>query len=118
MKLWIYAIVLMLPSCRYRRRCCLMWPYGCQAGSRTGGRGSHGIICRRIGWSLVGFILGWVLNFIRPANLWVNVVTKGARVRLAGLAGRHVAHITPMVLIVGLGVDFVPGRRSRMRVLA
>ena len=35
-------------------------------------------------------------------ELWVNVVSKGGAGFVAGLAGRHLAHITPMVLLIGL----------------
>ena len=39
---------------------------------------------------------------LSAGDLWINVVTKGGAGFLAGLAGRHMAHITPAVLTVGL----------------
>ncbi|MBX3237729.1 MAG: hypothetical protein KF814_16410 [Nitrospiraceae bacterium] len=53
---------------------------------------------------VLGLILGCSQDLLSAGDLWVNVVTKGGAGFLAGLAGRHMAHITPMVLLVGLGV--------------
>lgn len=52
---------------------------------------------------LIGFILGWSQDLMSAGELWVNVVSKGGAGFVAGLAGRHLAHITPMVLLIGLG---------------
>jgi hypothetical protein len=52
---------------------------------------------------LLGIILGWSQDLLSAGELWVNVVSKGGAGFLAGLAGRHLAHITPTVLLVGLG---------------
>ena len=41
---------------------------------------------------------------LSAGELWINVVTKGGAGFLAGMAGRHMAHITPAVLTVGLVV--------------
>jgi hypothetical protein len=52
---------------------------------------------------LLGIILGWSQDLLSAGELWVNVVSKGGAGFLAGLAGRHLAHITPTVLLIGLG---------------
>jgi hypothetical protein len=51
---------------------------------------------------LLGVILGWSQDLLSAGELWVNVVSKGGAGFLAGLAGRHLAHITPAVLLIGL----------------
>jgi uncharacterized membrane protein len=53
---------------------------------------------------VLGLILGCSQDLLSAGDLWVNVVTKGGAGFLAGLAGRHMAHITPTVLLVGLAV--------------
>jgi uncharacterized membrane protein len=53
---------------------------------------------------LLGLILGCSQDLLSAGDLWVNVVTKGGAGFLAGLAGRHMAHITPTVVLVGLAV--------------
>jgi hypothetical protein len=50
---------------------------------------------------LLGVILGWSQDLLSAGD-WVNVVSKGGAGFLAGLAGRHLAHITPAVLLIGL----------------
>ena len=51
---------------------------------------------------ILGLILGCFQDMLSAGDLWINVVTKGGAGFLAGLAGRHMAHITPAVLTVGL----------------
>lgn len=51
---------------------------------------------------ILGLILGCFQDMLSAGDLWINVVTKGGAGFLAGLAGRHMAHITPVVLTVGL----------------
>lgn len=51
---------------------------------------------------LLGIILGWSQDLLSAGELWVNVVSKSGAGFLAGLAGRHLAHITPTVLLIGL----------------
>lgn len=53
---------------------------------------------------ILGFILGYSQDMLSAGDLWVNVATKGGAGFLAGLAGRHMAHITPAVLTVGLAI--------------
>ena len=52
---------------------------------------------------LLGVMLGWSQDLLSAGDLWVNVVSKSGSGFLAGLAGRHLAYITPAVLLVGLG---------------
>ncbi len=51
---------------------------------------------------ILGLILGCFQDILSAGDLWINVVTKGGAGLLAGLAGRHMAHITPAVLTIGL----------------
>jgi hypothetical protein len=51
---------------------------------------------------VLGVILGWSQDLLSAGELWVNVVSKGGAGFVAGLAGRHLAHITPTVLLIGL----------------
>ncbi|WP_447599277.1 hypothetical protein [Nitrospira sp. Nam80] len=53
---------------------------------------------------LLGVMLGWSQGLLSGGGLWVDVVSKSGAGFLAGLAGRHLAYITPAVLLVGLGV--------------
>jgi LytS/YehU family sensor histidine kinase len=51
---------------------------------------------------LVGLALGLVMSLFSAGDLVSNMVTKGGVGFLAGFAGRQVAHITPVVLVIGL----------------
>jgi cell shape-determining protein MreD len=51
---------------------------------------------------VLGFILGWSQDMLSADALSVNLVAKAGAGFLAGLAGRHLAHITPAVLLIGL----------------
>ena len=51
---------------------------------------------------LVGLALGWVLSLFSAEDLASSMVSKGVVGYVAGLAGRQVVHVTPVVLIVGL----------------
>ncbi|HVG02904.1 MAG TPA: hypothetical protein VM842_08435 [Nitrospira sp.] len=51
---------------------------------------------------ILGLLLGCFQDMLSAGDLWINVVTKGGAGFLAGLAGRHMAHVTPAVLAVGL----------------
>ena len=53
---------------------------------------------------LLGVILGWSQDLLSAGELWMNVVSKGGVGFFAGLAGRHLAHITPTVLLIGLAL--------------
>lgn len=51
---------------------------------------------------LVGLALGWVMSLFSAGDLLSSMVTKAGVGYVAGLAGRQVAHITPVVLVMGL----------------
>lgn len=51
---------------------------------------------------LLGVMLGWSQDLLSAGDLWMNVVSKSGAGFLAGSAGRHLAYITPPVLLVGL----------------
>jgi uncharacterized membrane protein len=53
---------------------------------------------------ILGLILGYSQDMLSAGDFWVNVVTKGGAGFLAGLAGRHMAHITPAVLTASLAI--------------
>lgn len=52
---------------------------------------------------LLGVLLGWSQDLLSAGELGANLMSKGGAGFLAGLAGRHLAHITPTVLLIGLG---------------
>lgn len=51
---------------------------------------------------LVGLVVGWVMSLFSVEDVSTSMITKGGVGYLAGLAGRQVAHITPVVLVIGL----------------
>ena len=51
---------------------------------------------------LVGLALGWVMSLFSAEDLTFSMVTKGGVGYMAGLAGRQVAHLTPVALVMGL----------------
>lgn len=51
---------------------------------------------------LVGLALGWIMSLFSAEDLASSMVSKGSVGYLAGLAGRQVANLTPVVLVVGL----------------
>jgi LytS/YehU family sensor histidine kinase len=51
---------------------------------------------------LIGLAMGWVMSLFSAGDLASSMVTKGVAGYLAGLAGRQVAHMTPVVLLMGL----------------
>src|SRR5689334_22672671 len=50
----------------------------------------------------VGLAIGWVLNMYSAGDVWLSLLTKGGAGLLAGLLGRQVAQVTPILLCVGL----------------
>lgn len=59
---------------------------------------------------LVGLALGWAMSLFSAEDLGYSMLTKGGIGFLSGLAGRQIAHMTPVVLVVGLLVaSFVAG---------
>ena len=53
---------------------------------------------------VVGLLLGWVMSLFSAMDLAASMVAKGTVGFLAGLAGRQVAQVTPVVLVSGLVV--------------
>jgi hypothetical protein len=51
---------------------------------------------------LVGLAIGWVLNLYSAGELWLSLITTGGAGLFAGLLSRQVAHVTPMLLSIGL----------------
>ncbi len=50
----------------------------------------------------VGLALGWIMSLFSAQSLIVSMITKGGMGYVAGLAGRHVVYLTPVVLTMGL----------------
>lgn len=53
---------------------------------------------------LFGLVLGWAMSLYSAQDVLSAVIIKGAVGFLAGLAGRQVAFLTPVVLVLGLFV--------------
>jgi len=51
---------------------------------------------------LVGLALGWIMSLFSAEDLGFSMVSKGVVGYVAGLAGRQVSNLTPVVLVVGL----------------
>jgi hypothetical protein len=68
-----------------------------------------GLLAGELEGLLVGLVIGWVLNMYSAGDLWLSLVTKGGAGLFAGLLGRQVAHVTPMVLAIGLLVLSLAG---------
>jgi len=58
---------------------------------------------------LVGLAIGWVLNLYSAGDLWLSLITTGGAGLFAGLVGRQVAQVTPMILAIGLLVLSLAG---------
>jgi hypothetical protein len=53
---------------------------------------------------MVGLALGWIMSLFSAGDLIVGMVTKGGVGYVAGLAGRQVVYLSPVVLVMGLMV--------------
>lgn len=53
---------------------------------------------------LVGLLLGWAMSLFSAADLAASMVAKGSVGFFAGLAGRQMAQVTPVVVVSGLVV--------------
>ncbi len=51
---------------------------------------------------LVGLAMGWMMSLFSAEDLGFSMLTKGGIGLLSGLAGRQIAHMTPMVVVLGL----------------
>ena len=61
-----------------------------------------GLLAGELDGLLVGLAVGWAMSLFSAGDLLTGMVTKGGVGFFAGLAGRQIAQVTPMVLIVGL----------------
>jgi rod shape-determining protein MreD len=53
---------------------------------------------------LVGLVMGWMMSLLSAEDLGSSMLIKGAVGLVSGVAGRQIAHVTPMVVVVGLFV--------------
>ncbi len=51
---------------------------------------------------LVGLVLGWAMSLFSAQDMLSAAVMKGAVGFIAGLAGRQVAYLSPVLLVIGL----------------
>lgn len=58
---------------------------------------------------LVGLFLGWAMSLFSAGDLAASMAVKGGAGFLAGLAGRQMAQVTPVVLVSGLLVASTVG---------
>lgn len=68
-----------------------------------------GLLSGELEGLLVGLFLGWAMSLFSAGDLAATLVVKGGAGFLAGLAGRHMAQITPVVLVSGLLVASTAG---------
>jgi hypothetical protein len=61
-----------------------------------------GLFCGELDGLLFGLMLGWVMSLFSAGDLTFSMLTKGGVGFLAGLMGRQVAHVTPVLLVTGL----------------
>ncbi len=68
-----------------------------------------GLLAGELEGLLVGLLLGWAMSLFSAGDLAVSLAVKGGAGFLAGLAGRHMAQVTPVVLVCGLLVVSTAG---------
>jgi len=68
-----------------------------------------GLVAGELEGLLIGLAIGWVLNLYSAGDVWLSVVTTGGAGLIAGLLGRQVAQVTPMILSIGLLVFSLAG---------
>jgi hypothetical protein len=51
---------------------------------------------------IVGLAIGWALNLFSASELWVSLVTKGGAGFCAGMMGRHLTHVSPTLMGIGM----------------
>lgn len=61
-----------------------------------------GLLAGELEGLLVGLCLGWAMSLFSAGGLAASLVVKGGAGFLAGMAGRHMAQVTPVVLVSGL----------------
>lgn len=68
-----------------------------------------GLLAGELEGLLVGLFLGWVMSLFSAGDLAAGMAVKGGAGFLAGLAGRQMAQVTPVVLVGGLLVASLLG---------
>jgi hypothetical protein len=63
-----------------------------------------GLLSGELEGLIVGLFVGWAMSLFSATDLAASMVAKGSAGFLAGLAGRQVAQVTPLVLVSGLVV--------------
>jgi hypothetical protein len=61
-----------------------------------------GLIAGELDGLLVGLALGWAMSLFSAQDLVSGAVLKGTVGFIAGLAGRQVVYLSPLVLVIGL----------------
>ncbi|MBH0202433.1 MAG: hypothetical protein HP496_09105 [Nitrospira sp.] len=61
-----------------------------------------GLLAGELDGLLVGLALGWAMSLFSAQDLISGAVMKGAAGYIAGLAGRQVVYLSPVVLVIGL----------------
>jgi hypothetical protein len=61
-----------------------------------------GLISGELEGLLVGVAVGWALSLFSAQDVIPGAMLKGALGFVAGLAGRHVVYLSPLVLVVGV----------------
>ena len=61
-----------------------------------------GLINGELDGLLVGIAIGWALSLFSAQDVITGAMLKGALGFAAGLAGRHVVYLSPLVLVSGL----------------
>jgi len=61
-----------------------------------------GVLAGELEGLVVGLLVGWAMSLFSAADLGTSMVAKGGLGFLAGLAGRQVAQVTPLLLVSGL----------------
>jgi uncharacterized membrane protein len=61
-----------------------------------------GLVAGEFEGLLVGLAVGWLMSLFSAESLSFGMITKGGIGYAAGLAGRQVVYLTPVVLVIGL----------------
>jgi hypothetical protein len=61
-----------------------------------------GIFAGELRGVIIGLVLGWALSLFSAGEPWVSLVTKGGAGFLAGILGRHLTYVSPMLMGGGL----------------
>ncbi|MGA6828193.1 hypothetical protein ACO9S2_11335 [Nitrospira sp. NS4] len=68
-----------------------------------------GLLAGELEGLLVGLFLGWAMSLFSAGDLAASMTVKGGAGFLAGLAGRQMAQVTPILLVSGLLVASIGG---------